>query len=112
MKKNFIKVSDIDIMKTLVKLGYQIIDTQNGVYTFLTVSNYLYKGNELGFCSYYPANKIRIKVHIEDQDFSFNTINECVRSLSKLYHNIPWSMFKVAAHKRDTDFRGIKIQYI
>lgn len=77
-----------------------------------TVSNYLYKGNELGFCSYYPANKIRIKVHIEDQDFSFNTINECVRSLSKLYHNIPWSMFKVAAHKRDTDFRGIKIQYI
>ena len=35
MKKNFIKVSDIDIMKTLVKSGYQIIDTQNGVYTFL-----------------------------------------------------------------------------
>ena len=33
MKKNFIKVSDIDTMKTLVKSGYQIIDTQNGVYT-------------------------------------------------------------------------------
>ena len=32
MKKNFIKVSDIDTMKTLVKSGYQIIDTQNGVY--------------------------------------------------------------------------------
>lgn len=35
MKKNFIKVSDVDTMKALVKLGYQIVDTQNGVYTFL-----------------------------------------------------------------------------
>lgn len=35
MKKNFIKVSDLETMKALVKLGYQIVDIQNGVYTFL-----------------------------------------------------------------------------
>lgn len=45
MKKNFIKVSDIDTMSALVKLGYQIVDTQNGVYTFLNDDKLCFSDN-------------------------------------------------------------------
>lgn len=35
MKQNFIKTSDCEIASKLSKLGFQKIDEQNGIYTFL-----------------------------------------------------------------------------
>lgn len=35
MKQNFIKTSDYETAKILISIGFQKIDEQNGIYTFL-----------------------------------------------------------------------------
>ena len=35
MKQNFIKTSDVSTAETLIRLGFQQIDEQGGIYTFL-----------------------------------------------------------------------------
>lgn len=35
MKQNFIKTSDVSTAKALIRLGFQQIDEQGGIYTFL-----------------------------------------------------------------------------
>ena len=35
MKQNFIKTSDTSTAETLIRLGFQQIDEQGGIYTFL-----------------------------------------------------------------------------
>lgn len=35
MKQHFIKVSDKDTADKLIKLGFQVVDTTNNIYTFL-----------------------------------------------------------------------------
>ena len=35
MKQNFIKVSDKTTADKLIKLGFQVIDTSNNIFTFL-----------------------------------------------------------------------------
>lgn len=35
MKQNFIKTSDYETAEILIRIGFQKIDEQNGIYTFL-----------------------------------------------------------------------------
>ncbi len=46
MKQNFIKVSDKDTADKLIKLGFQVIDITNNIYTFLN-SDKLHFSNEI-----------------------------------------------------------------
>lgn len=39
MKQKFIRTSDLSTSKSLIKLGFQKVNEQNGVYTFLNCSN-------------------------------------------------------------------------
>lgn len=39
MKQKFIRTSDLSTSKSLMKLGFQKVNEQNGVYTFLNCSN-------------------------------------------------------------------------
>lgn len=39
MKQKFIQTSDLSTSKSLIKLGFQKVNEQNGVYTFLNCSN-------------------------------------------------------------------------
>lgn len=78
-----------------------------------TVSKYLYKGNEFGFCNYKPYNKIPIEITVGNTKYVFKTINECIRTLPNIYDKeLNISQFKIALHKRKSIFNDILISYV
>lgn len=42
MKQNFIKTSDSEIASKMTNLGFQKIDEQNGIYTFLNTDKLMF----------------------------------------------------------------------
>lgn len=77
-----------------------------------TISTYLYKGNKFGFCNYHPSNKIPIVVKIDNIEYQFPTVNDCIRTLSPIYSQINWRKFKTATKKRENEYENISISYI
>ena len=77
-----------------------------------TISEYLYKGNELGFCKYKPWNKLPIAVKINDKKYIFDTVNQGIRVLSKIYKNVSWSKFKTATQHRESTYGEFSISYL
>lgn len=45
MKQNFIKTTDSETSKKLSALGFQKIDKQNGIYTFLNTDKLMFSDN-------------------------------------------------------------------
>ena len=47
MKQNFIKTSDFETASKLLSLGFQKIDEQNGIYTFLNTVKIQFSDNDI-----------------------------------------------------------------
>ena len=47
MKQNFIKTSDASTAETLIKLGFQQIDEQGGIYTFLNTGKVQFSDSDI-----------------------------------------------------------------
>lgn len=47
MKQNFIKTSDISTAETLQKLGFQQVDKQGSIYTFLNTGTLQFSDNDI-----------------------------------------------------------------
>lgn len=48
-----------------------------------TISEYLYKGNELGICKYYPKNKLKVQVTYNGTKYYFDTFKKCITEMGK-----------------------------
>lgn len=47
MKQNFIKTSDVSTAETLIRLGFQQIDEQGDIYTFLNTSKLQFSDSDI-----------------------------------------------------------------
>ena len=47
MKQNFIKTSDVSTAETLIRLGFQQIDEQGGIYTFLNTDKLQFSDGDI-----------------------------------------------------------------
>lgn len=47
MKQNFIKTSDVSTAETLIRLGFQQIDEQSGIYTFLNTGKLQFSDSDI-----------------------------------------------------------------
>lgn len=45
MKQNFIRTTDTSTATTLIRLGFQKVDEQNGIYTFLNTDKLQFSEN-------------------------------------------------------------------
>lgn len=59
MKQHFIKVSDKDTADKLIKLGFQVVDTTNNIYTFLN-SDKLHFSDEINLSKIQYSNMLCI----------------------------------------------------
>lgn len=47
MKQNFIKTSDSETASKMINLGFQKIDEQNGIYTFLNTGTIRFSNDDI-----------------------------------------------------------------
>nr|DAG54001.1 MAG TPA: hypothetical protein [Caudoviricetes sp.] len=47
MKQNFIKTSDSETASKMINLGFQKIDEQNGIYTFLNTETIQFSNDDI-----------------------------------------------------------------
>lgn len=76
-----------------------------------TASEYLYKGNELGFCNYKPHNKIPISVIVDKNEYIFDTVASAIRELSKKY-KFNKDKFKSVTKNREKRYENFEISYL
>ena len=77
-----------------------------------TIYKYLRKGKKLGFCDYHSDNKIPIIVKIDNIEYEFPSVNDCIRNLSPIYTYINWRKFKTFTKNRKNKYENINISYI
>ena len=77
-----------------------------------TISTYLYKGNDLGFCNYKPINKIPIMIQFQNINYTFNTINDCVNYLTTIKPHLKYYYLKSLFAKRVDKIENINIIYL